>query len=241
MPGRHPSRKAPPSQPALCPEGAVTVDTFLTPPACILISLAGTLAAGCTMNAERILVPIDTRKCHPEVLSHVNALASRPGVTVILLHVLNLNIFAPDNRLYEELAQEAHWHLERLAQQFLPPGARILGHVRFGKPVEETLAEAKAEDVDLIILSTPGGRGWQRLFGPGFRGIRGRLLRVTPCPLLFVHAATRFNCQKNWGRQADGIRAALASLEVAPATNNPSALAAQYHLAQTDRSHRLAA
>ena len=72
------------------------------------------------------MVPIDTTKCRPEVFGRVNAFADRPDVTVILLHVLNLNIVAPENRIYEELAQIARWHLERLAREYPQPGVSVI-------------------------------------------------------------------------------------------------------------------
>lgn len=60
------------------------------------------------MQTEKILVPVDTARCYPEVFGRVNALGSRADVTVVLLHVVTLNIAAPENRVYERLAQETH-------------------------------------------------------------------------------------------------------------------------------------
>jgi len=157
------------------------------------------------MKPERILVPIDIARCPLEVFARVNAFAARPGVTVILLHVVTLNIAAPDNRVFEELAREAGGCLEQLARKHVHPDASTRIHVRTGKPAEEILAEAKAENVDLIILPTFGGslwkRGasfWQRLVAPIFPGtIVARLARRTRCPLLVMHAETRFNCNEH--------------------------------------------
>ena len=93
-------------------ERAGSVNLFLMRVACFLISRGGVVTAGWGMKPEKILVPIDTAKCHPEVFNRVNAFGCHPGVTVILFHVIHLDIAAPDNRVYEELAQEARWHLE---------------------------------------------------------------------------------------------------------------------------------
>ena len=62
------------------------------------------------MQTEKILVPIDTARCYPEVFGRINALGSSADVTVVLLHVLTLNITAPENGVYERLAQKDHEH-----------------------------------------------------------------------------------------------------------------------------------
>src|ERR1035441_624672 len=97
------------------------------------------------MKPEGILFPVDVARCPLEVFELVNGLAKRPEVTVILLHVVNLNILAPENRVYEELGQEAQWYLERLANKHVHPLASTITRVRIGNPAEEILAEAKAD------------------------------------------------------------------------------------------------
>ena len=69
-----------------------------------------------------------------------------------------------------------------------------LFHVRVGKPVEEILAEAKAEDVDLMILPVCGGSlgsanrlSWRNFSRRSARR-RREVGRVSRCPLLIVHA-----------------------------------------------------
>ena len=73
------------------------------------------------MKPERILLPIDTAKCPLEIFAVANGFACRPEVRVILLHVVNLNIVAPENRVYEELGREVYSHLDRLAQRYIHP------------------------------------------------------------------------------------------------------------------------
>ncbi len=90
------------------------------------------------MKTERILLPLDIRKCPLEVFSVVKDLAKQRGVTVTLLHVVSLNIAAPEKGVYEQLAREAHWHLERLAGGCLRPGVTTITRVRFGKPAERS-------------------------------------------------------------------------------------------------------
>lgn len=201
------------------------------------------------MKADRVLVPIDTTKCRPGVFSRVNDLASRPGVTFTFLHVLHLNIVAPENRIYEELADTARWHLERLTKRYVRPGVSVRIRIRAGNPVEEILAEAKADDVDLIILPTSGRSTWKhgqpsfgkRLFTTILPGIGERLIRASPWPVLVVHAETCFNCQKRWGHRVNDIAAALHYLEVTSESRSPSTTTAEDVLAETEQWHRVTA
>ncbi len=163
------------------------------------------------MIAERILLPIDVVRCPLEVFTLVTGFARRPEVTVILLHVVNLNIVVPENRVFQELAAEAKSYLERLADQHLPPITSHLSHVRMGEPAEEILAEAQVEKPDFIILPTYSPSLWDRLkavWKPGCNPIVSRLaeriIREATCGVFVVAAKTRFNCEQAWGRPVMG-------------------------------------
>lgn len=193
------------------------------------------------MQTDRILVPIDTEKCHSEVFNRVNAFGRGRAVTVILLHVLNLNVTVADNGEYEKLAQEAHWHLEQLARQFLHPDVSTVLRVRVGKPVEEILAEAEAQAVDLIILPVSSRSYWKgrsslvnRLVSAWSTGTAQKLVRLSPCPLLVLRAATSFDCHEHCTAQANDIRSALRYLEVISGTGTPSDLAPEDPLTQAE-------
>ena len=43
------------------------------------------------MKPERILLPVDVARCPLEVFDLVNGFAKRPEVTVLLLHVVDLD------------------------------------------------------------------------------------------------------------------------------------------------------
>jgi nucleotide-binding universal stress UspA family protein len=159
------------------------------------------------MNPERILLAIDVARCPLEVFALVNGFARRPEVTVILLHVINLNIIAPENRVYQELAAEARAYLRRLAEEHLPPLTAAITHVRIGEPAKAILAEARAENPDLIILPTYGPSFWNRLkavwkpaCNPLVSPLAERVIREATCGVFVVAAKTRFDCEKAWGR-----------------------------------------
>jgi nucleotide-binding universal stress UspA family protein len=201
------------------------------------------------MKPKRILLPLDIRKCPLEAFSVVNDLAKHPGATVILLHVVTLNIAAPEKRVYEDLSREASWYLARLARQHVLSPTSTLIHVRFGKPADEILAEAKAEKADVILLPTFGGlpwkRGasfWKRLIAPIFPGIIvEKLARSAPCALFCMHADSRFNCEKVWGRPGNEINTPLGHLHEALRTRTSPVLLTEDAFASAQEDHRAAA
>jgi nucleotide-binding universal stress UspA family protein len=158
------------------------------------------------MNPQRILLPIDVAKCPLEVFEMVNGFARSPGVTAILLHVLELNIFASENRVYEELGYEAAVHLGRLARAHLHPRITIVIHVRRGRLAEEILAEARVAQADLIVL--PAGRPsfWKRHVASTVEEVT----RNAPCAVLVPNMKTLFDCHQAWGHQVRAVNAALA-------------------------------
>ena len=182
------------------------------------------------MKPQRILLPIDTAKCPLEVFAVANGFASRPEVTVILLHVVNLNIVSPENRIYEELGREVYSHLARLAQRYMHPFASTAVRVRAGQPEEEILAEAAEQKVDLIILPSWGPSWWARLIA-SWRSKPDAILprwaqsiiRKAACAVSVVNVKTRFNCERAWGRAGHEVDDTLRYLRMPPQQKPPQA------------------
>jgi len=53
------------------------------------------------------LVPLDVGESALDALVFVNGLAAQRRMTIVLLHVIKLNILAPESRVYLELEGEA--------------------------------------------------------------------------------------------------------------------------------------
>jgi nucleotide-binding universal stress UspA family protein len=200
------------------------------------------------MKPQRILLPIDTAKCPLEVFAVVNGFAWRPEVTVILLHVVNLNIVAPENRVYEELGREVYSHLSRLAHEYIHPFASTSVRVRAGQPEEEILAEAAEQKADLIILPSWGPSWWGRLTSawkrqPGATVSRWvqRIVRKAACAVSIVNVKSRFNCQKAWGRRGREIEDTLRYLRIPPAARAAPSRVMEDASAMTNHPSRLAA
>jgi nucleotide-binding universal stress UspA family protein len=167
------------------------------------------------MKLELILLPLDIRRCPIEAFATVNGLANDSGSSVILLHVVTLNIAAPEKGVYEQLGREAHWHLERLAGQCVRPGLPTSIRVRFGEPAEEILAEAATAKVDLIVLASKLPSFWRRLFAPIVPRVVERVVREAACGVFLTTAKRRFDGENFWGRPGHESDTALDHLEEA--------------------------
>jgi len=175
------------------------------------------------LKPERILLPIDTAKCPLEVFAVANGFTGRPEVKVILLHVVNLNIVAPENRVYEELGRDVYSHLCRLAREYIHPFASTAVRVRAGQLEQEILAEAAEQKADLIILPSWEPSWWARLTASWRsqpdttlpRWARN-IVRRAACAVSVVTAKTLFNCERASGRQGHEVDDTLSSLRMLP-------------------------
>jgi nucleotide-binding universal stress UspA family protein len=192
------------------------------------------------MKPEKILFPIDVRRCPLDVFPLVNGVASRPDITVTLLYVVTLNILAPEGRIYDELATEAHWHLDRLASEYLPAATSPQTRVRVGNAAEEVLAEAKEGSADLMILPSYGPSFWRRLTAlwkqPSHPAVSPRVAKITRaanCRLFIVSTRVRFDCERVWGRPS---KESLAALNGAMERKQDASAAKQAYAAYTERT-----
>jgi nucleotide-binding universal stress UspA family protein len=193
------------------------------------------------MSLERILLPLDIRKWPVEVFSVANSFAKQPGVTVTLLHVVTLNIAAPEKGVYEQLGREAHWHLERLARKCLRPGVAAITRVRFGKPAEEILAEAVAGNIDLVVLAAKPPSFWSRFFAPILPRVVERVIREATCGVFMTTATKCFNCEKLWGRPGNETDAASDHLDGALESRTSPVLRTEDAWGFVHEQHRAAA
>ena len=194
-----------------------------------------------TMKPERILLPLDIRKCPLEVFSVVNGLAKYSGATVTLLHVVTLNIAAPEKRVYEELARDARWYLARLARGCLRPDIATIIRVRVGKPAEEILAEAVAGNADLIVLPSYPPSFWNRLLAQILPQVVKQVARKAPCRVFRASGQDRFNCEDVWGRAGSTAYAVAGRMDGATRKKTSFGSPTEAALASKREWHRTAA
>lgn len=77
--------------------------------------------------------------------------------------------------------EKAKEELNRVAKEELDSETTVHTIVKLGKPYLEILEVAKAEDVDLIIISTHGHTGVEQIL---FGSTADKVVRKAPCPVL---------------------------------------------------------
>lgn len=133
------------------------------------------------MNRSDILVPVNLEKDSLEGLKFAAHVADEMSLRVTLLHVVELNIFPLDRRIYDEVCLDYQRRLENIASCF--PGNLWRLRVRIGRPHEEILAEARDSGVELIVMGAPknGHRHWP------FQSTNvERVVRKAPCETLVI-------------------------------------------------------
>ena len=148
------------------------------------------------MAADRLLLPIDLKRCPFEVFPLANGFAKPFGGEVVLLHVLG-----PRSAAGGKEADTARRHLEQLSRDFMRSSVEALPRVRAGIPHEEIFAEAAATRADLILLPVYPPSIWRRLAGRGYGSTARNVVSGAPCGVFVVNVRTQFNCLRRWGAE----------------------------------------
>ena len=106
---------------------------------------------------RHILAPLDFTPKNAEALRVVKAMASPGRTRVTLLHVVEAIAHTEDDPLvsfYQSLEDSAVNKLQGYAQQLADEGIEAEVSVLLGRPARKIVSEAKAMDVDLLVLSS---------------------------------------------------------------------------------------
>jgi nucleotide-binding universal stress UspA family protein len=130
----------------------------------VLLLRPGMLPSAGTL--ERILVAVDGMVTPEHLLETVKTLADGPKAEIILFHVMAsvvdpAPVWAYPDRL--SILNSPEGRLKSLADALKHAGFAARSIVSDGDPVEEILAQARYEEVDLIALATHGRQGLERL------------------------------------------------------------------------------
>lgn len=133
------------------------------------------------MNRSDILVPVNLEKDSLEGLKFAAHVAKEMSLHATLLHVVELNIFPLDRRIYDEICEESERRLASIAG-VLPENLRYLC-VRIGKPHEEIVAVARDSGAELIVMSAPkNNHRWWPFHSTNVE----RVVRNAPCMTLVI-------------------------------------------------------
>lgn len=146
---------------------------------------------------RRLLVPLDGSELAERALPHAQALAERFGASILLAEAVPPTAYVvPGDGLgtadaglvaeaWESARDEAAAYLDR-ARQKLPSKIGLETEVLEGAPVPGLLEYAERQGVDLIVMTTHGRGGLERLV---FGSVAQQLLQQARVPLLLIRAA----------------------------------------------------
>jgi nucleotide-binding universal stress UspA family protein len=148
---------------------------------------------------KRILVALDGSELAEAALAPAIALAEKFGGEVILLRVTvaglvgaGVPVLGPRpyfrgavTGLQDEV--EAAQYLEHIRRRWSHTGVAIRTHLRAGTPAETVVAAARGEAADLIVMSTHGRSGLDRLV---YGSVAEAVLRGAHVPVLLVPLRT---------------------------------------------------
>lgn len=144
---------------------------------------------------SRILVAVDFSPASEAALNRAVDLATRTRAELHVLHVVPgphssqdvvfHDVPGDDRTFYRRLWREADSHLEEILDGIRTDGATVHRKLAGGLPSRATLAYARREEADLIVMGTHGRRGLRRFF---LGSVAGEVLRRTEIPVLIVPA-----------------------------------------------------
>ena len=147
------------------------------------------------MVITRILCPLDLSDFSRRALEHGLVLARWYGAEVAALHVFatwlppgNASTYPSWMRLVPKVREQIDRELREQLQPASTAGVEVPLVTREGDPVSEILAEARKMRADLIVLSTHGRSGFDRLT---IGSVTEKVLRKAECPVLVVPVTTQ--------------------------------------------------
>ena len=139
----------------------------------------------------KILVPVDFSQNSRLGVEYGLRFAREFGASVVLFHSVFVTPFVLGNeytarevpnliQIQQDYAEE---EMQKLRKQVSEKGMEVETEIAFGSPVEQINEYVRREDVDLIVTSTHGRSGLERLF---IGSTAERIVRYAPTPVLVV-------------------------------------------------------
>ncbi len=147
------------------------------------------------IHLARIVCPTDFSPTSSRAVDYAATLAASFGAELVLLHVIpemtypmrSFGISASMEHIQEELHKKASETLEQRAAEAkaAKPELNVRCALRDGEPHNETMACAKEESADMIVMGTHGHTGiTHALLG----STAEKVVRLASCPVLTVRS-----------------------------------------------------
>jgi universal stress protein A len=160
-----------------------------------LLSQGSPAASPREFTLREIRVPIDFSECSRKALQYAVPLARQFGSRLLLVHVMPVHYFVgsefgpvdvpvPEPELRENCARA----LDRLCREEIGAEVPVTTRVCRGQPVQELVAVARQEGVDLILISTHGHTGLKHVL---LGSVAENIVRYAPCPVFVVREHQR--------------------------------------------------
>jgi nucleotide-binding universal stress UspA family protein len=149
------------------------------------------------IKIKKILYPTDFSESSLEALKYALSFAKEYRAKLVILHVINENIFTESLNLprvvsIDTLEKEMVREAEKRMKSLIPAATRKTVEretvILKGAPFLEIIRFARENDVDLIIIGTHGRSGFQQII---FGSTAEKVVRKAPCPVLSVKPAQR--------------------------------------------------
>ena len=143
---------------------------------------------------KSILVPLDRSKRAETILPHVEKLALKCEAKVIFMKVIDVppikiaysrKTFEQHRNELEVLEKRNQEYLAEMQRVFQEKGIDTATYLTHGAVVEEIIATAERQNVDLIAIASHGRGGLSRAF---YGGVAAALLQRIDRPLLLIRS-----------------------------------------------------
>jgi len=143
------------------------------------------------LKLRNILVPIDFSDCSVAAANYAVYLADKFKAKLELLYSIQEYVgFAAQNRmsgalsaLFEADQLAAQNEIKEFKRNHIPTGVLCETKILQGYPVDEICAQSRRPEIDLLIISTHGRRGFQHAM---MGSVAEQVARYAECPALII-------------------------------------------------------
>lgn len=143
---------------------------------------------------EKIVLPTDFSDASYAALEPAVTLAKHFSAKILIVNVVSPIPVIPSANaaaafhvpgLIKDMLEAAEKALQDVVRERMPSDVRVQHRVIQGRPAEEIINVADKEGADLIVISTHGESGLQRLISGS---VTEKVVRLSECPVLTIRA-----------------------------------------------------
>ncbi|MGB3211380.1 MAG: universal stress protein [Desulforhopalus sp.] len=137
-----------------------------------------------------IIVPVDFLKSADKLVDYSTSMAEKLSAVIHFIHVVTFPtgdamVGAPFGAEYEgKMLADAQARMSNLLADYSESFPACTGEVVIGDPVDKIIQIAEVKDSDLIIISTHGARGLEKIL---LGSVAERVLTRAHCPVLTMN------------------------------------------------------